>query len=509
MRLQARNQKDSYFLVIVLILNCMIADRLDAKPVWEKKWIQIETPNFIIASQLNEKKTRKLAEGLENFRKVVAIFTNMGQLEESAVPTYITVFDGKFNKELGFNRDVAGVFIPHFRSNNVVVFSTHALPDLQVIQHEYVHFLVRNHSSLEYPTWYDEGLAEFLATSRVKNGKLSYGGISENRWYWLQQLPWKSYKWLLNVSDTSTLRRNDSIMYYAQAWALMHFMQFGRKDKDFQVQTMSYLLLKKQGVEPVPAFEQAYELTATTLKRKIQRYLTRIKYYKVGFPQAYISTDAKVSPLAPDTVATRIGTLCLINGEYENAGRYFAAALDINPKNTSAIAGMGDVHKFTDEYELAESFFQQAIELEPDNVLNQLDYGEYFYDRAVKEESISHKKEWFDRSRQFFRKSLELDKSNPEALTMYARSYLATGERIDIALDKLHMAHKYLPSNPDIKLSLAETYIMMGFTADAKKLLRTVMAWSHNAASETAAKMLMRIDPAFAELQRSNTVETH
>ena len=486
-----------YFLVLLFLVQGPFSYDIHAKPIWKKKWIEVVTPNFVITSQLNEKKTKKLAEDLENFRLVVALVTNIEGAVVANIPTHITVFSKRFS-DLGFESNIGGAMIPLLRSNQMLVFSTRGISDLHIIQHEYVHFLMRNHNSLEYPPWFEEGFAEFLATVKIDDAHFTYGDISKNRIDWLSYNRWKPYDWLLNVRDVFSLKPKASAMYYAQAWALTHYLQLGRDSKVVAEEMSEYLRLRYEGIEPVPAFETAYNLPVKKLRGQIKKYLGRhIKYYKIKLKRPFTAFDTAIKAVPADVVASRIGFLCLIRGENENAKKYFSAALELNPSNTNALTGMGDVLKFAGKYGEAEPLYRKALEIEPNNALYHLDYGEYYFDMAGVEQNISHKIELYRQSRAHFENSLRLDSKNPETLAMYARSYLDLGERIELALDYLIEAQNQLPSHPEIKLLLAQAYVKMGFIEEAKRVLRIVLSWSHHSASELAVKLLKSIDPDF------------
>lgn len=494
----SRNLPSILKLSIFLFSLLSISHTLYAKPVWEKKWIEVTTPNFVILSELSEKKTRKLALELEGFRTVVESMTSLQEATKEKIPTYITVFKKKLY-DLGYKSDTAGAFVPGLRDNHMIVFSSGALTDRHIIQHEYTHFLIRNYSAVEYPIWFDEGFSELFSTVRVKEDYFTFGDVSKNRIDWLSYHPWMSFNKLLQVTDTNELRRDHRAIFYAQAWALIHYLHLGREGHKFQAETAQYLTLRKQGKDNIDAFEEAYSLPVKGLKIKIRKYLSRqIRYYKISFKDSFMnSIQVEVNKATADGVATRIGQLCLYNGEYENAKKYYSAAINLNPDNAVAHAGIGDVYKFLENYSESEPFFQKAIELDPNNPLLHLDYGQFFYHQAEKSLNIAYKLDWYEQSKKYFAKSLELNNESPEALVYYALAHLKSGVNSDRALDKALKAHRLLPSNASTKLTLAQAYMQMGFNSEAKKLLLKVLAWSHSSAAENATELLRRIDPNY------------
>ena len=70
----------------------------------------------------------------------------------------------------------AGFFSLGQRRNYAVINGKNRdLDAADVLFHEYVHYVLRNENALAYPAWYDEGLAEFLSTVRVREDRVEMG----------------------------------------------------------------------------------------------------------------------------------------------------------------------------------------------------------------------------------------------------------------------------------------------------------------------------------------------
>ncbi len=86
-----------------------------AKELWESEWIEVRTPHFVIASAQDPEKTAGLARELEDFRRMVEIFTNIGRFEER-IPTKIIMLP-RLERDLGFDGKKAGYFQTGMRAN--------------------------------------------------------------------------------------------------------------------------------------------------------------------------------------------------------------------------------------------------------------------------------------------------------------------------------------------------------------------------------------------------------
>lgn len=128
-------------------------------PIEERPWVVVSSPNFEILSTMKPEASVALAEDLERFRALVFTTTRASRFE-SPVPTRITAF-ARMSEFAPYRPgpDVVGVFQPGLRENSVMLADySKALTASEVIQHEYVHFVLDNGTSQSYPLWYEKAL---------------------------------------------------------------------------------------------------------------------------------------------------------------------------------------------------------------------------------------------------------------------------------------------------------------------------------------------------------------
>jgi tetratricopeptide (TPR) repeat protein len=250
------------------------------------------------------------------------------------------------------------------------------------------------------------------------------------------------------------------------------------------------------GAAPRAAFGEAFGEDVAGLDTQVTRYLkSGVTYFRGRLVETYPATQMVVRRIGPADIAERIGHLCLIKRNYKDAEKYFSAALAADPDHAAAMVGLADLHKFADRFAEAEPLYARAIELEPDVATHELDFGEYFMDRARNADSEEEARRWIGEARRHLDRSLVLDPRNPETLAVYGQSYLMLpGEAVGKGLDKLILAHSHLPSNPVLKLMLAGAYLSAGMKDQARNLANQVLAWSHEEAAGTATELLARID---------------
>jgi tetratricopeptide (TPR) repeat protein len=409
------------------------------------------------------------------------MLSNIGRFEER-IPTKIYLLP-KADKDLGFNGLIAGYFSGGMRANYAAIIPSGSYSD-EVLKHEYVHFLIHNRDRLLYPTWFDEGFADLLATLRVKNGTLEYGKPMDARIGWLVNAPWLSYKTVLNARDTGDFGRDRGAQFYAQSWLLVHYLNIA--NPDFSRKGTDFLERREQGEPVESAFGAAFGIQVSSLSVKLQRYLSKLPYYKGKLTKPLPTVEAKTRPLGRSEIAAQLGVLALRTQGAEAAEHYFEAALAADPNYGSALTGVGDVHKFAGRFEQAKPYYEKAIALEPDDENHELDYAEYFLDLATREseregaQDSERIREQLVEARRHFMRAYKLNPENPEVLALNGATYLFDGEDAAKGLESLEAAHEMLPSQAEIRHLLARGYIAAGETEKARRELETLLAWTHS-----------------------------
>lgn len=476
-------------LVLILAL-CTVAAH--AGEVWQGQWLEASSPDFVVISALGKRTTTQLVQELEDFRTLVGAVTNAGVLKER-VPTRVYVFKGEV-PEVGLTGIVIGYLHPGMRSNFAAVRVSRDMALSTSLQHEYTHFLMRNQGHQAYPKWYDEGLAEVLSTVDLRNGRFTLGNALQGRMLDLARPgPWMPYSRVLDDSQLMKMNELDNARFYAQSWALVHYLTFGKPEANFNAAFKQYLADREQGTPPVPAFEKAFHEDTATLDKTIRRYLEHAHYRRGELNHPFDPDRIMVRDLSSGEVATQLAGLCMATGRHEVAGKFADAALAVNPDNAAALVVHADLLKIVGKYSEAEPLYSKAIALEPSSDLHHLDFGEYWRDRAMRAGDDPVRHDLWAKARQEFYLANKLNDHNPETLANYGASYVFEGTNPAKGLPTLELAHDLLPSNPQIKLMLAQMYIAVGQGPKARPLLQAVMAWETGKRAEFAGKLLSSI----------------
>lgn len=469
------------------------------KQLYDRPWIEARSPNFVILSAAKEKPTIEMLQELEDFRQVVAIFTNVSLLEPR-VPTGTFIFFRDPFKALGLVDLIAGFFQQSMRANYATARLMPGMPSGLIIKHEYTHFLMRNHGGQAYPLWYEEGMAELLSGATIKEGKFDLGKTWAGR---LQALvafgTWTPYQKLIDDDYYPRLTYKEQAQYYPQSWALVHYLAWGKPGFRLVDGMETYLADREAGTPALPAFERAFGENTKQLHRAIKDYLRNARYITGELRQPFDPARIEVRKLASDEVAAAIGWLCLELGRTKEATPFIDAALKVNSRNGRALVARADLHALAGEFEQAEPLYRQAIELEPDSDLHHLDFGEYWLSRAQDTADATERAWLVKNARTQFVLTDKLNDRNPETLAMYGSSFLLEGEDPAKGVEVLEFAHELLPSNTQIKLLLARIYVAAGRRSKARPLLRAIVTWDRKNSASEAAKLLEKIDSDLKE----------
>lgn len=469
--------------IVSFVLSLLLSTAGCVTPMREASWVVVKSARFEIFSTLPAQKVKVLATELERFHALVYTVTNEPKVE-SAVPTRIYALARRSQySELGL-AGTLGFFVPGLRENQIVLSDfTPNLGASEVIFHEYVHFVLRNGKNRPYPVWYDEGLAEFFSTVVHHEDLMVIGAIPKSRIAWFERGNWIPTERIVAARAYDDLYAGHDLgMFYAQSWALVHYLTLDRGPGSPSIggALPRYLELVEGGSSTDDAYRAAFGEIPGRSGQKIKNLLDDGKMKVLGIPITELDfdrTEPKVRTPGAVEIAVRLGQLYLRNGKSERAAEEFRAAIALDARNARAQAGLGDALKFQDRFDEAEPYFKRAVELDPKDPLNQIDLAKFYQDRGRKKaESIDALRADLLRARELYRTVLGADGRQPEVLAMLGISHLAPGEEPRLALGYLEKAFELIPSSPELLGYFAESYLALGDEESARKFLSRMLA---------------------------------
>src|SRR6266850_1900314 len=206
----------------------------------EKPWREVRSPHFRVITDGSEGAARRVAREFELMRSMFADRFPGFRIDSPAPLLILAPEDESSTKRLvpefwqHSGPKPAGLYFHGWEKQYAlvrldVINSDRIDPDtFGVVYHEYVHSLL--HLNFRWlPTWLDEGLAEFYSYTRFE-GSHTYIGAPPKSMGLLAVLDRRSAMPLatfLDQKESFSHSEDDTHLFYAQSWALTHFLIMG------------------------------------------------------------------------------------------------------------------------------------------------------------------------------------------------------------------------------------------------------------------------------------------
>jgi tetratricopeptide (TPR) repeat protein len=460
-----------YALTLCALL-CLLA-AAPAPASAKDQWASVRSKNFLLVGNASEKEIRQVATRLEQFRDV---FTRLFAAAnfKSPVPTTVVVFknDGAYKpfKPVvdGKPSDVAGYFQPGEDVNYITLTPPRGSEDpFQTIYHEFVHLLVDNtFGRSNVPAWFNEGLAEYYSTFDIVDGrKVWLGKLDENHIYLLRQSKMQPLQTLFALDNYSLHRnkRDAKQLFYAQSWALVHYLILGNGGKRLpQVNQFVNAMGRNRPVEE--AFREAFQTDFAGMEKELRRYVDGSDFKaQVATFERKLEFDAEMqtAPLSDAEAEAYLGDLLLHTNRPEEAVKRLEEAVRLDPKLGMAHASLGMAHMRLKRHEEAKRHLREAVAANAQNYL-----AHYYYAYALSREGTDETgfargftPEAGEAMRDSLRKAIELKPDFPESYHLLAFINLVGDRDLEESVKLLQRARALAPGNPNYALILAQIYL--------------------------------------------------
>jgi tetratricopeptide (TPR) repeat protein len=350
----------------------------------DKPWLEVRSPHFRVITNGSDRDARHVARAFEQMR---AVFASQfpGFVLEAPAPLLVLAARNEETMKMLFPQmwkaqvgtQIAGIFQKGWERQYAVVrldvvTSDRMNPDTYaVVYHEYVHTLL--HANFRWlPTWLDEGLAEFYAYTRFEGDRMYIGAPtkSSHRLDILDSrtpLPLRTF-----ITTRSSVSRDaaDTHLFYAEAWALTHFLTFG-PGMDQGEKLKVFFNLLQRGMDQQKAFEQAFG-NIEEVDKGYLRYINQIAFPTGVVPYVASEGEKDYSGRQMGLAETQaeLSAFEILDHHFEQARGLAEAALKSDPKTALAHEDMGFVafNEGKDEDALRE--FSQAVDLDPKSYIS-------------------------------------------------------------------------------------------------------------------------------------------
>lgn len=456
------------------------------------EWINVRSKNFNLIGNAGEKDIRGVGQRLEQFRETFRQMFPQIRLN-TPIQTNVVVFkndaaynpykpkktDGKADKWVG------GYFQSGEDVNYITITASRNRDDAYgIIFHEYVHYVIdTNFGHATVPPWFNEGLAEFYQTFKIEDDqKVHLGLLQDSHLNLLQQSKLMPLKDFFSVSNTS-LRQNANhsrSIFYAQSWALIHYLTLG--NKDIKPNALSeFLSLVMKNVEPEKAFKQAVGMDYPTMEKALKRYVEQRSFNGMIYTldQKLVFDAGMVSaPLTEAQANAYLGDLLYHIHEYPAAETHLEKALSLDPKLSMANTSLGLVRTRQRRFDEAEKYLEKAIADDQKNhfahynyayVLSRKSMDEFGYVSAFPDVE-------FEKMQRSLKRAIEINPEFAESYRLMAFVNLVSVKNLDESLAMLRKGLAIQPGNQSYSLLIAQIMLRQQKYDEAKGLAEKIVA---------------------------------
>jgi tetratricopeptide (TPR) repeat protein len=341
----------------------------------ETTWTEVRSPHFRVLTDGSARDGREVANEFEQIRHVFAGLLTTGNIDSGSSLTIVAARDegsfrnlepGLWKTEKGLASSVAGIFHPGWEKRFAAVRLDLWQGEAQAtVYHEYTHSVL--HATAHWlPIWLDEGMAEFYGYTRFQSDKI-YVGAPSLRMRELKSETLIPVEQMLDTNSRSKIwedpQRAD--LFYAEAWAMVHFMYFGPGMNNGQKLQAFYRAIQNN-TDQKKAFRDVFGDPAA-FDRALSLYLNRFAFTAARMPPDH-SIDPKSfaeRELARAEADYELG--CFHLGTHDSAaGRTMIEhALSLDPKLAPAHEELGYIDFLAGHDSDARSEWQQALAFDP------------------------------------------------------------------------------------------------------------------------------------------------
>ena len=251
-----------------------------------EKWITARSPHFELLSSASESESRDLLNKLEQFRATVLAVYPLPRFHDPKTTIVLFDTDRQFEpyKMLfeGRPADVAGYCSGGFDETMIAMTAENNSEQTdEIIFHEYVHLLLAA-AGEQPPTWLNEGLAELFSTFKIEGDWYEIGLEKPEHTDLLRRYHLMPLGHLFAVTQQSS-DYNEGIrqgIFYAESWAFVHFMVFGKESGTFLPRLRWFSELIAAPDRAIDrSFREAFGMSYDEMEKKLESYLRGGSYH--------------------------------------------------------------------------------------------------------------------------------------------------------------------------------------------------------------------------------------
>jgi tetratricopeptide (TPR) repeat protein len=461
-----------------------------AKP---QAWIEVRSPHFVVVSDANEKRARRVALHFELIRAVFQKSFPRARVDPVGQVTVLAAKDEKSLKNLlpEFWEEKGqlhpdGIFVRGPEKNFVALRVDVPSEDAyHTIYHEYVHLLMSLNVAW-LPTWLNEGIAEVYGNSFIGEKAVHLGRPSAAHLALLRQGRLLPLDALLAVDHSSPYynEADKASIFYAQSWALTHFLMLGDRMQHRQ-KLVEFVGLINNGMDQREALERTLG-DLKTLDERLKAYIQQptLGYVRIEPPEDIKQEEFTVRELpVAESDAVR-GDFHLQSGRETEARALLEEALRLDPRVALAHESLGFLHYQRGEKEEAAEQFAEAVKLDSRSYLAHYYNALLITQNSLDQESIALAEESLQRA-------LELNPEFGYAAAALAGLYANQEDKLDQALPLATRAVELNPSEVSNYITLGHILLRLNRADEAQSAGQRALRAAQNPREESLAQSFL------------------
>lgn len=472
-----------------------IADA-DANANAKEQWTEASSANFVLMTNAGESRAAALLETAERFRYALAQVLPELRLS-TREPTRIYGFRDLASLEpfLPLTDEGASRVAGYFRkagSGNVIVLDLEGGPGAyeRVLFHEYAH-LALSLGPPGLPLWFQEGLSEFYAGTRLGTDDAEVGVPDPRHLSVLSRLSRKELLPLEEVlraeEDAAWLHdRERGALFYAESWILVHYLL--ARAPQGRERLARFLRRSSEGADPVAAFRESFGVEPAKMEATLGRYANngRLPRFPVALRGLALGREIDTRRLSPAEVQHRWGALFLATGRITEARLCLQNALELDPALGGAWETLGFLQLAEGRPDEAKEEFRRALELNGASATGSLAYARVLL-RDYHSSVVSIPDPIADEATRALKRSLELAPGSRDSAELLAFVYLVRGQRLDDAQSLVESALGRSPHDGALLYLKGQILAKRGLYETARRVLNRVVDETRNEELRKAA----------------------
>jgi tetratricopeptide (TPR) repeat protein len=462
-------------------------------------WMSVRTKNFYLIGNANEKEIRRVALKLEQFREAfIKLFPRIKF--NTPVPTTVVVFKSKNSYQPFGPPNTSGYFQSGPDVNYIALSTEPYGPQgrdaiFNIIFHEYTHLLINN-TLKNAPLWFNEGLAEYYSTFSISDDQKFEMGIEPNyHLLYLRQNRMLPLRTLFAVDHNSPHynEKSKKSVFYAQSWALLHYLIIGKAGHDKKLTTFLDLIASNVPVET--AFPKAFDTTFEAMEKELDNYVRQNRYniLKGQFStRIELDTITEAKQLTEAEAEAYLGDLLLHSNRAE-AETFIQKALQLDPNLGMAHASLGMLRFRQGKTDEARASLERAIAASSQNYLAHYYYAYTLSRQRPEDTQARYTPEQLAKIREHLKRAIALRPDYSESYNLLAFVSLLSSTDVPESIEQMKRVLKESPGHKGFMFMLGQLYMHEHDYKTARPLLEEV-AKSSDQMSGHAQYLLNQLD---------------